>query len=1158
MLNNCQKAVAIILVLVLAMIANTGYAQNNKRTLRLHNFDFLNRQVTDSGNVWYGSGNIRLQIDSTYISSDSMVWLRDYDIIHFFGRVEAYDTAQFISAGKISYYHHDSVLTAKYNVVMVNRIDSVRTESEAAEYDMEAGVLYLDENPRLLLNYPDTANLVDILSSYLVFYSEDRSAEAVDSVVIVHKSTTATCGCAEYSHHNNNLTLRNEPYVIRDSSDIKGELITIDFSGGGVRQIDVFGDAEALFVESADTSTSQYAGDTKLTGKEIKFYFRNDEVRKITAMGEARSEYYPSPDDTTGAGKNFVSGDTLYVYIDDRRVKKVEIIGGAEGVYITEKESEEAESDSSMAIREDSLMTDTSGTAVAETAPDSVIVGDSLASLPTEDSILYKGHFLEYYADNKIIRITGDASVRQDRVSLDAERIDYDIPKRIVMAEARVDTVDSNVQVEPLMLKDGSEEILGSRLVFNVDTKKGKIEDATTQYEQAYYRGQDLYKEDEEVFFVENGRLTSCELDEPHFHFRSHRMKLIHNDRVIARPVTLYIESLPVMTIPYYVFPLKRGRHSGILQLKIGNFEQGNRYIGNIGYYWAASEYWDAQASLDFHENIGITLNGIFRYNKRYSFNGNLHASYSRDRREYAFSESRSDRWRIWGNHSQTLPYEVDFRASGQFVSDKNYSTDYSTDPDERRNRNIISKANFNKRFGKASLSLSFSHTNNLDTESKRSSLPIGSFTMPSFHPFGSGQEIDGKTVKKWYHQFYVGYRNSFGFESSESKVTETIEIDDTTELENERRTWKDYGYLDHSFSISSPQKLFKHLTVGPSLSLQETWYYILKSDQARAAGIPADRPYRRGAISAGINSNTDLYGTFNINKLGLLALRHVISPSASFGWSPEITTNDVIRSFTGRGGGGGKQKRISFGLTNLFQAKVKSGETEKKLDLLRVSSNLSYNFEAERRKFSDLNTSLSSTLIKNVSIRGSLRHGLYDENDELDWRSPSLESFSISTSFQARGSVADDYTRQGLEQELNRDSLAMLTGTGLDVDVSSPPMGAGSGDVSWNLNFSHYYNESRSFGSTVNKTHWAQFTFNVDLTSNWKVKYSQKYDFVRHESVEKVVDLYRKLHCWEGHFYWIPDGSRQGYYFKINVIAIPDIKAEKSESGLRGALFNR
>ncbi len=1158
-----------VIFLLLSSIA----AADAKRSLVLENFDQLNRRVTDSGNVWYGIGNIRLRLDSTYISSDSLVWLRDRNIIHFFGNVDAYDSAQQIRAEQLSYYHQDSVMVAQGNVVLIHSLDSIKAESQTAEFDRVVQMVSLDGDPRLYLNYPDTANMVEITADYLTFYSDERNGEAEDNVVITHQDTRATCGCAEFSQQENLLVLREEPRAVRDSSNIAGQLMRILLSGGGVQEIEVFDDATAYFIEGDDSASGEFSGDTKLSGDNIKFYFNDGEIRKIAAMGAARSEYYPSPDDTTGAGKNFVSGDTIFIYVANRRITKAEIKGGAEGIYITESDRppDTAMSDSMAMVdgnSPDSAAVDTVRQVMADSlaldssevaSSDTTLASDStVAFITPEDSILYNGNFLEYFAANRIIRITGDASVLQGEVSLKADRVDYDVPRRVVLATAGADTVDSNVQLRPLSLKDGDEEIFGSQMVFNVDTKKGKIENATTKYEMAYYRGQDLFKEDDEIFYVENGKLSSCDLEEPHFHFRCKKMKLIHNDRVIARPVTLYIETIPTLTIPYYIFPLKRGRHSGMLPIKLGNFEQGSRFIGNLGYYWAASEYWDLQTSFDYYENVGITLNNSFRYNKRYTYNGSVRASYSRDRQESAFSETKRDRWRLAGNHSQTFPYEIDFRGSGNFVSDKNYNTDFSNDPDERRNRNITSKANFNKRFGRSSVSLSFSHVNNLDDDSRNSSLPTGSFTMPSFHPFGSGREVDGQTVKSWYNSFYVGYRNSFGILTSQKYLTNTQVIDDSTSVETRTRTWKDFGYLDHSFSLSAPQKLFKYLTLGPSLSMQETWYYIMKSDQAHTAGIPADRSYRRGAISASMNSNTDLYGTFNINQLGLVALRHVISPSVSFGWSPAITKNDPVKSFTGRGGGGGKSKRLSFGLQNLFQAKVKSGESEKKIDLMRVSSNLSYNFEAQEKKFSYLSTSISSTLLKNVSLRGSLSHDLYDQNDELNWRSPSLRSFNVSGSFQARGSVADDYTRQGLSSDYVKDSLGLSSGSGLNADLSTPVPDGGSGGSDWNVNVSYSYSESRSHGATTSRTHWLQYTFNMGLTRYWKFKYSQRYDFVRHESIDKMVDLYRKMHCWEAHFYWIPNGSRQGYYFKINVIAIPDIKVEKSESGLRGALFNR
>jgi lipopolysaccharide assembly outer membrane protein LptD (OstA) len=286
----------------------------------------------------------------------------------------------------------------------------------------------------------------------------------------------------------------------------------------------------------------------------------------------------------------------------------------------------------------------------------------------------------------------------------------------------------------------------------------------------------------------------------------------------------------------------------------------------------------------------------------------------------------------------------------------------------------------------------------------------------------------------------------------------------------------------------------------------------------------------------------------------GLKALRHVITPSVSFGWSPAITKNDIVKSYVGVGGGGGKSKSFSFSLQNLFQAKIKKGEEEKKLDLVRITSRMSYNLEAPVRKFSNLSTTISSSMIKKVNLSSSIVHDLYDDDNNLHFWSPRLRTFSLQASFQAKGSVSDDYGRTGLESSDPSDSLGAST-TGLNADVSTTPS---FGSADWNAKFDYHYSESRSSTGITGKSHRVNFTFNMSITTNWKLKYSQIYDFVRHETINKIIDLHRQIHCWEGHFYWIPDGSGKGFYFKINVISIPDIKFEKSESGLRGALLNR
>ena len=234
---------------------------------------------------------------------------------------------------------------------------------------------------------------------------------------------------------------------------------------------------------------------------------------------------------------------------------------------------------------------------------------------------------------------------------------------------------------------------------------------------------------------------------------------MIRGDKIIARPVVFRIEKLPLMIVPYYVFPVKPGRHSGFLPFKIGNFERGARYIQNVGYYWAASEYWDLKGSMDYFEEYGLKFNGEFRYDVRYKFNGSISGSFGSDSRFVNYEQVRNERWSIVVNHSHTVSPTMTIRASGNFVSDKSYYTDFSSNENDRLNRNIKSQLSIAKRFGNTALSAQFSHTDNLDEQSRSDLLPSASISFPSRPLFGSPRKgEDGHTKGSWYNNIYMNY----------------------------------------------------------------------------------------------------------------------------------------------------------------------------------------------------------------------------------------------------------------------------------------------------------------------------------------------------------------------------------------------------------------
>ena len=100
---------------------------------------------------------------------------------------------------------------------------------------------------------------------------------------------------------------------------------------------------------------------------------------------------------------------------------------------------------------------------------------------------------------------------------------------------------------------------------------------------------------------------------------------MINNDKVVARPIVLYIADIPIFGLPFGVFPHQKGRrHSGWIMPSYGTDNRWGGYINGLGYYWAINDYFDTKLTASFYDRDGITLRSQNNYSKRYAYNGSF------------------------------------------------------------------------------------------------------------------------------------------------------------------------------------------------------------------------------------------------------------------------------------------------------------------------------------------------------------------------------------------------------------------------------------------------------------------------------------------------------------------------------------------------------
>jgi lipopolysaccharide assembly outer membrane protein LptD (OstA) len=841
-------------------------------------------------------------------------------------------------------------------------------------------------------------------------------------------------------------------------------------------------------------------------------------------------------------------------------------------------------------------------------APDSIqAVADTVAaSRPQKRSgpdapINYNAQTIENFVAQRITILTGKAVVKFKTATLEAGRITVEWDKNLLIAEPLPDSLGngqashngiadstaSKLQGIPVFA-DGSERFSGEKMEYNFATERGRVLRGRTKLDDGKYFGGQIKRVDDNVLNVSHGSYSTCEIeDHPHFHFQSRRMKIIVNDKVIARPVVFYLGDIPLMIIPFAWFPIQTGRHSGLIVPRFGHSAQEGRFLRDLGYYWAINDYLDARTQVDFFELSGWYLRSSLNYNKRYAFNGNVNVSFTDKNFSYLdYTGGSTQQQRLWSlslSHSQPIGTRASLRAQGYFVSDNSFYKNVGESRSDQLKQRLTSNATYSTNFGNGRGSLSFNVSEQRDLQN-------GSWqrTLPGYNfNWAQGQVFPQKIKKKkvaleedppWYSGLNFSFTSNGDYRfnhPSDTLKTETI------------------GTARHGLNLSlySPKRFFGWLYLSQSLPINEDWFdrttdYFVQDDSALSAVNPVGSRVDKGfatrhTFSYSLSTNTKLYGTFSPRLGPVQSLRHVVTPSLTFSYQPdfsdpfwgyfeEVTLPDGSKQRFDRFGGTGRGKiaALSFAIGNLFQMKSGSEEKPKKVDLFTLDVRSGYNFAAQAFKQSNLNSALQANPGRNLSLSMSAAHSFYDYDRTTGAPVPilltktggflRLMNYGVNANLRLQGSAtasapgetAPEADREGQEQPVLPENLDERFFTGQQqrfVDNSIP----------WNVSIA--FNLSSDQTNPLHKTKRAQLSLQhgeVRLTKNWRVGVSAQYDLVNKTVFDQQYTIYRDLHCWEMQVLWTPSGYRKGIYMRVNIKSpiLRDIKVEKR--GGRSSVF--
>jgi LPS-assembly protein len=776
----------------------------------------------------------------------------------------------------------------------------------------------------------------------------------------------------------------------------------------------------------------------------------------------------------------------------------------------------------------------------------------------------------------KMFILYGKTKTTYKDVTLTAPKVLINQETGIVTAYNSRDSL-GNVATRAKFQQGTEQNFESDTITYNFKTQRGLTFNTYTKQQDMWVQANLIKKVNANTTFARHVIMTTCDYDEPHFGFVSSKGKFINNKIAITGPIHPEFEGVPIpIYLPFGLFPLNPGRHSGILAPTFEVNEQFGIGLINGGYYHVLNDYVDVTLRGNIYSYGGWMANLTPTYRKRYRYNGSLNISLMRTKQNFKgdpdFSVNKT--FNVSWNHSVDSKAKpgTNFGANVNFGSTK-YNQLLADNPIRNVSNSQQSSINYSKTWTGTTpmnFTMSANQSQNSVNHLMNLTLPDAGFNISTFYPF-QRKEVIGSP--KWYEKIGLGYtvtaRNQVSFYDTASNSIGSIL--DTLE----------WG-AQHRFPISLSLPPLGKFIVSPSVSYEETWLtHRMRRQWNPVAGkidtLSNEKGFftdRRMSFSLGVNTN--IYGTLTFKKSRLMAIRHVVRPTFSFNYTPNLSKGkyDLIqvdtfghisalpqfvnnRIFTGYGYGrfGG----ISFGVDNNLEMKWRSKKDTgaaaiKKIRLIDgFGFQSGYNFLLDSFKLQPFNLYLRSTLFEKLSLsaQGLLDPYQYDtlgiQTKRYAWsdggfHSGQLRTGSISMSTQFQSKPRDPKQGPNPNAQIGRhinDPALMADEQRLQDYMRRNPAEFVDFNIPWSIGLSYSLSFFKQFDRATKKfktsvTSSASFNNSFSLTPKWNFTTNGYYDFKTKQLTTFTMSISRDMHCWQMAINVTPIGNYR--YFNISI----------------------
>ena len=799
---------------------------------------------------------------------------------------------------------------------------------------------------------------------------------------------------------------------------------------------------------------------------------------------------------------------------------------------------------------------------IAQATPiDTVIMYES----NLDDVITYSARD-SIYSDlkNKLVFLFGDAKVDMGSVSLKAGYIEVDLELNEVTARYILDS--AGMPNEYPEFQDGQEKMRCEEMRYNMTTKKGFIKELTLQQDEFYFKMGTAKRHPSEEIHLLKGRLTTCDQDQPHYHFQLSKGVIVPEKRIATGPMNLWINGIPTpFGLPFALIPNQKERSHGILFPEIVPGSVYGFGFQNLGYYVPINDHLQTSIYANLYSRGSWGLRNDLDYAKRYAYTGRLSLGFQQYRTGFLNSDINNKTTVIWTHRkARKSNPNWSFSSNVNFISDNQTKNNLDPINPVYFNNSFNSDINLNKIFpGKPlNMGLKISLRQNSLSESISLTSPIITANMTRIFPFKKLIKRSNKEWKKIIER--IGFAYNFDGQNK-SKFADTLLSQGDLKRISEQFM---YG-ARQSMSIQTTGGLFKNvLKITPSanyttkLNFQkiEKSYDAFNNNTQVDTISTADLAHE---FNLNLSATTVLYSYYSFIGKKQAKMRHIMTPKLSYRYVPlinplvtgnfgvnesQISYSSYERSLYSVGNSS-EASFLSFALNNTFELKLKSNKDTvtgyKKVrlvdqlsfagnyDFLKDSMNLSnitMNMRVSPKNWLNIVTNATFSPYSWDSLSGSTKSDYAVRNNQ------GLGRF-LTVNFSTSLVLAPKKDREKIKEEtehLNDQWNADFNYFALH------PEHMVFFDIPWRINLSHIYNIRANQNITEINPDPLIFVQSLSVrgdlsfTKRWNLSGNLNFNIVDKMLSNANFSLNRNMHCWALSIFWTPIGGNKSFLLSI------------------------